>query len=118
MEKGMGPWKKVGIGILIVVIVVLVLALGFGLTDTVDAPVNGGWTVWANEGTCDAGLQKQTRTCTNPAPANGGTQCTGISTQTVPCLINGGWSEWVSEGTCVAGSKSQKRTCTNPSPAN
>ena len=41
-------------------------------------PVNGGWTEW---GTCSATAcgtaGTQTRTCTNPAPANGGTNCTG-----------------------------------------
>jgi len=50
---------------------------------TVDAPapVNGGWSDWSD---CVNG--SQSRTCTNPAPANGGADCQGPSTQacTVP----------------------------------
>lgn len=43
-------------------------------------PVNGGWSEWS---TCSAvcGTGSQTRTCTNPAPSNGGAQCVGSSTQ-------------------------------------
>ena len=43
-------------------------------------PVNGGWSNW---GTCSAtcGGGTQTRTCTNPAPANGGANCEGDATQ-------------------------------------
>lgn len=43
--------------------------------------VNGGWSAWsACSAACGDGTQ--TRTCTNPAPANGGAACTGLSTQT------------------------------------
>lgn len=48
-----------------------------------DMPVNGGWSEWANDGLCSAtcgeGTQKLTRTCTVPAPANGGKTCPGSS---------------------------------------
>ena len=42
--------------------------------------VAGGWTDW---GKCSkiCGTGTQTRTCTNPAPANGGAQCSGESSQ-------------------------------------
>lgn len=40
-------------------------------------PVNGGWSDWS---ACTNG--QQTRTCTNPTPANGGADCQGPSTQT------------------------------------
>ncbi len=50
-------------------------------------PINGGWSAWSPS-TCPVvcGTGTQTRTCTNPTPANGGNNCTGDSSQT--CLIN------------------------------
>lgn len=39
-------------------------------------PVDGGWSAWSD---CAGG--KQTRTCTNPAPANGGKACEGPAEQ-------------------------------------
>ncbi|XP_078693765.1 uncharacterized protein LOC144923270 [Branchiostoma floridae x Branchiostoma belcheri] len=41
--------------------------------------VDGGWSDWVDGAcsvTCGDGVMTQTRTCTNPAPANGGAQCT------------------------------------------
>ena len=85
------------------------------------APINGGWTTWgACSVTCGGG--SQTRTCTNPAPANGGTPCAGSNTQACnvqpcPVPVNGGWSGWSScSAACNGGT--QTRTCTNPAPAN
>ncbi len=81
-------------------------------------PVNGGWSSWSTCSlTCGGGTQ--TRTCTNPLPANVGAVCSGPSTQTCntqACPINGGWSDW---STCsmTCGGGTQTRTCTNPSPA-
>lgn len=52
------------------------------LTPSAPAPVNGGWTDW---GFCSATAcgttGTKTRTCTNPAPANGGADCTGSASQ-------------------------------------
>ena len=43
--------------------------------------VNGGWSSWGScSASCGSGVQ--TRTCTNPAPAHGGSQCSGSSSQT------------------------------------
>jgi hypothetical protein len=43
-------------------------------------PVNGGWTEWsACSASCGGGTQS--RTCTNPAPANEGAKCEGSATQ-------------------------------------
>jgi uncharacterized protein YegL len=44
------------------------------------SPINGGWSEWsACSAVCGGGTQN--RTCTNPAPANGGMPCVGEVTQ-------------------------------------
>jgi uncharacterized protein (TIGR02145 family) len=44
------------------------------------APVDGAYSIWSNcSVSCGGGTQ--TRTCTNPAPANGGAACVGSNTQ-------------------------------------
>lgn len=57
------------------------------LSDITTSPVNGGWSDWSTcSVTCGGGTQ--TRTCTNPAPANFGADCTGSASQacnTDPC---------------------------------
>jgi hypothetical protein len=68
-------------------------------------PVNGAWTDW---GACTS--RSQTRTCTNPAPSCGGSNCAGDATQSCG-LVDGGWTDW---GACSGGT--QTRTCTNPPP--
>ena len=49
--------------------------------------MDGGWSDWGGcSKTCGTGTQA--RTCTNPAPANGGADCSGESTlacNTDPC---------------------------------
>lgn len=47
--------------------------------------VDGGWSEWQNYYACSNGRQAQTRTCTNPKPANGGKTCSGVSSQYVSC---------------------------------
>ncbi|CAH1271435.1 FCGBP [Branchiostoma lanceolatum] len=93
--------------------------------------VNGGWSAWnpltACIGTCGVGTQTWRRTCTNPAPANGGTFCAGPADETrtcntgVPCPVNGGWSAWnpltACSVACGVGTQTWRRTCTNPPPA-
>jgi len=42
--------------------------------------VNGNWSVWSPcSASCGGGTQ--TRTCTNPAPSNGGADCSGANSQ-------------------------------------
>ena len=48
-----------------------------GTKCVVATPVNGGWSDWS---TCDASCN-QSRSCTNPIPANGGSNCSGSSSQ-------------------------------------
>jgi len=51
-----------------------------GEISLVITPINGGWSNWSEcSKTCGGGTQ--TRTCTNPTPANKGLNCTGESTQ-------------------------------------
>ena len=67
----------------------------FVVGEVASAPVNGVWSTWANSGSCVNNLQTQTRTCTNPAPSNGGTNCSGVATQQISC--NSGLSNlWAS----------------------
>ena len=51
--------------------------------------VDGGWSDYGNWSECSAkcggGTQTKTRTCTNPAPTNGGADCEGKSTETQSC---------------------------------
>ncbi|XP_019631203.1 PREDICTED: coadhesin-like, partial [Branchiostoma belcheri] len=52
-------------------------------------PVNGGWSSWGGWSscsvTCGSGSQYRSKTCTNPAPANGGANCAGQSGETRQC---------------------------------
>ncbi|XP_031555969.1 uncharacterized protein LOC116292757 [Actinia tenebrosa] len=93
-------------------------------------PIDGGFGEWGNysrcEVTCGGGTQMRMRTCTNPAPANGGRPCTGSTTETrdcniQPCPVNGGYNEWSTFGPCSSscggGTQQRTRTCTNPAPA-
>src|SRR3989344_4936680 len=46
-----------------------------------NAPINGGWSAWSATNPACGYSGTQTRTCTNPAPAYGGADCVGPSTQ-------------------------------------
>lgn len=108
-----------------------------GLTEETQAcnvkpcPVDGGFSNWGAFGECDkpcgTGMKKRTRTCTNPAPANGGKNCEGPLEEqekcnVQPCPVDGGFTEWSEFGacdkSCGGGKQTRKRTCTNPAPAN
>ena len=55
----------------------------------IDMPVDGGWTDWGEwsecTATCGSGTKNRSRTCTNPAPLNGGQDCPGSPTDTMEC---------------------------------
>ena len=54
-----------------------------------DNSVDGKWTEFVDwsecSATCGGGTQTRTRTCTNPAPAHGGSDCQGESSETQDC---------------------------------
>ncbi|CAH3170414.1 unnamed protein product, partial [Porites evermanni] len=94
-------------------------------------PVDGGFTSWSDwsccSRSCGNGTKVRYRSCTNPAPANGGLVCTGERNQTESCLgtscpVDGGftsWSDWsCCSRSCGNGTKVRYRSCTNPAPAN
>ncbi|XP_078578159.1 ectin-like [Branchiostoma floridae x Branchiostoma japonicum] len=101
-------------------------------TSAVTAQVDGGWSDWGAwtdcSATCGVGLRTRDRTCTNPAPANGGANCLGVfhfwreCSTGVSCPVDGGWSDWATWSgcsvTCGVGTETRDRTCTNPAPAN
>ena len=94
-------------------------------------PVNGMWSHWTDfeacSVSCGGGVQQRTRTCSNPAPECGGTDCIGAATEqqscnTQGCPVNGEWSEFGPFGSCSVncdgGFRSRSRTCDSPPPAN
>ncbi|KAL9969288.1 hypothetical protein ACROYT_G021487 [Oculina patagonica] len=102
--------------------------------NTQDCPVPGGYTDWSEWGecsvTCGGGVQKRTRTCTNPPPSGGAPTCIeqdlGPAEEeqecnTQDCGEDGNWSPWGDPGpcdkTCGGGTRERQRTCTNPPPS-
>ncbi|XP_031784792.1 netrin receptor UNC5C isoform X3 [Nasonia vitripennis] len=100
--------------------------------------VNGGWSSWSAWSECHTrcvkGGQKRTRTCTNPAPMNGGQPCLGPALQKNDCntncqpeemeiftntfAVDGGWSRWSAWSTCGSDcTHSRRRTCDEPAPS-
>ncbi|WAR29799.1 HMCN1-like protein, partial [Mya arenaria] len=84
------------------------------------------WSVWSGcDVTCGNGEHSRDRTCTYPAPAHGGLDCTGLNADRKTCnnnpCPNGGWSDWESWSacpvTCDVGLRSRQRFCNNPFPS-
>ncbi|MEE6511646.1 hypothetical protein FKM82_018307, partial [Ascaphus truei] len=90
-------------------------------------PVKGSWSCWSSwtqcSATCGGGHYQRTRTCTNPAPSNGGDICIGLHTEEALCntySCEGGWAEWSEWSMCNEdGTQYQNRYCEihNPGPS-
>ncbi|XP_038398241.1 hemicentin-1 isoform X3 [Canis lupus familiaris] len=94
----------------------------------VTVQVHGGYSQWSSwrscSVTCGKGIQKRSRLCNNPFPANGGKPCQGSDSETRNCQrklcpVDGGWSEWnpweECTRSCGRGNRTRTRTCNNPS---
>ncbi|XP_019856518.1 PREDICTED: cartilage oligomeric matrix protein-like isoform X2 [Amphimedon queenslandica] len=66
-------------------------------------PIDGGWTGWTDwsdcSQTCGGGESHRQRTCTNPAPQYGGSNCSGHHLELkecgdIPCPVDCEWEEW------------------------
>lgn len=87
---------------------------------TVNCPVNGGFSPYGPFSPCSSkGIKSRSRTCTNPAPMNGGAYCVGQTIDIKQCPVDGGYTPYGPFSKCGAdGTKTRSRTCTNPSPMN
>ncbi|XP_063687572.1 uncharacterized protein LOC134820861 isoform X3 [Bolinopsis microptera] len=93
--------------------------------------VDGGYSAWDEwtpcSETCGLGKRTRNKTCTNPAPAHGGKDCTSGETVNheeicfeANCPVDGGWTQWTlwttCSVTCGGGSQTRSRSCTRPLP--
>uniref|UniRef100_H0XAK9 Hemicentin 1 n=1 Tax=Otolemur garnettii TaxID=30611 RepID=H0XAK9_OTOGA len=94
----------------------------------VTVQVHGGfsqWSAWKScSVTCGRGIQKRSRVCNAPRPANGGKPCQGSDSEmrnchNKLCPVDGSWSEWSPweecTRSCGRGNRTRTRTCSNPS---
>ncbi|KAK3592726.1 hypothetical protein CHS0354_007728 [Potamilus streckersoni] len=90
-------------------------------------PIHGNWSPWGDWGECSAscngGLRKRFRTCSNPPPSNNGRSCIGPGEDSATCNLLacpvdgrwGPWSEWSTcSKTCDTGAQQRIRICQQP----
>lgn len=94
-----------------------------------ECPIDGNWTIWSEWNlcslSCGGGHQTRNRSCTEPEPQYGGSDCIGNTTDVndcnkYPCPIDGQWTRWSEWSTCSlscgGGNKERNRSCANPEP--
>ena len=109
--------------------------LGLGIEikecNTQPCPINGGYSEWTEFShctvSCGNGTRQRTRSCSNPQPRHGGSNCSHlgsnievVSCNTNFCPIHGGFSEWTAFSECTKscghGTQYRTRNCSNPEP--
>ena len=64
-----------------------------GDNEETESCAHGGWSSWSAWGSCSgtpgSRTKPRTRTCTNPAPSNGGNDCVGDNSENQGCVICG-----------------------------
>ncbi|XP_028399014.1 uncharacterized protein LOC114522512 [Dendronephthya gigantea] len=96
-------------------------------------PVDGNYSDWSKSSGCNVscgrGVVTWRRVCNNPAPKNGGKNCTAYGKEIKyricrkgKCPVNGNYSDWIRSTscsvTCGVGYEMWSRTCDNPKPKN
>lgn len=92
-----------------------------------ESAVSGNWSPWSSWSPCSqscgsGGKQSRTRSCTNPAPKNGGRSCSGQASEsricgrrTCPVGQFTEWSNWSPcSVTCGRGVTQRTRQCLGP----
>lgn len=87
-------------------------------------PVHGGWAEWSAwtkcSKTCASGRKTRYRTCSNPAPQSGGSNCNGSTRESKECQlpdcpVKNIWSVWSAWSdcsvTCAFGRRTRTRLC-------
>ncbi|XP_069121896.1 semaphorin-5A-like isoform X2 [Argopecten irradians] len=95
----------------------------------VEHPVDGGWSVWSVWSSCQQMVNDpaagsclcRTRSCDNPKPLYGGTECPGQNVEVVNCTMHGQWTDWTEWSVCSItcgfnGTRTRQRYCSNPPP--
>ncbi|XP_023192271.1 semaphorin-5B isoform X2 [Xiphophorus maculatus] len=88
-------------------------------------PVKGAWSCWSPWSQCSVGCgsghYQRTRSCSSPAPANGGDICIGLHTEEALCnthTCDGGWMAWSLWSACDdSGFQTRSRVCGAPGSA-
>ena len=84
--------------------------------------VDGNWSEWSGWSDCSVpcgtGTKRKSRTCTNPAPSNGGGTCEGPGHEEISCVLKAvckrktvleNWNSW-SECSAECGGGTKRRT--------